>query len=83
MFVRCASVLTLLALSANVTKACRNKGILVGFLGPKGVRLELTIPGPASAIWASALQLDGDGTALVPAQKSLTSKLKVVSIARL
>jgi hypothetical protein len=35
MFVPCANVLTLLALSSMATKACRDHGIPVGFLGPK------------------------------------------------
>ncbi|MBK5256112.1 MAG: hypothetical protein JJE39_08770 [Vicinamibacteria bacterium] len=35
MFIPCANVLTLLALSSNATKACRDNGIPVGFLGPK------------------------------------------------
>ena len=35
MFVPCANVITLLALSSKATHACRANGIPVGFLGPK------------------------------------------------
>ncbi len=35
MFVPCANVITLLALSAKATSTCRANGIPVGFLGPK------------------------------------------------
>ena len=35
MFVPCINVLTLLVLSSKATAACRERGIAVGFLGPK------------------------------------------------
>ena len=35
MFVPCANVVSLLALSAKATKACAARGIPVGFLGPR------------------------------------------------
>ncbi len=47
MFVPCANVVTLLALSAKATAACRANGIPVGFLGPKLPGGELTALPPS------------------------------------
>jgi len=35
MFVPCLNIITLLVLSSKATAACRERGIAVGFLGPK------------------------------------------------
>ena len=56
MFIPCANVITLLALSASATRACRANGIPVGFFGPKepsSIVPPVTTPVPPSSIGPS------------------------------